>query len=111
MTPAPLPLGLRLTLGVTLLLFAGLYALGLALQLGVSRYRARWPHHALFFLVSASTALTGALVWWSGRPWWPLALALGLLLAMPATRPGRPGHALLASGCGLALGLAAWRLY
>ena len=104
MTPAPLPPSLKLALAATLLLFAGLYALGLALQLGVSR------HRALFFLVSASTALTGALVWWSGRPWWPLGVALGLLLAMPATRPGRPGHALLASGCGLALGVAAWRL-
>lgn len=109
MTPAPLPL--RLTLAVTLLLFAGLYALGLALQLGASRHRARWPHHALFFLVSLGTALTGALAWGAGRPWWPLGVGLGLLLAMPATRPGRPGHALLASGCGLALGLAAWRLY
>ncbi|MGI8748409.1 MAG: hypothetical protein ACR2J4_08710 [Deinococcus sp.] len=111
MIPAPLPPGLKLALAATLLLFAGLYALGLALQLRVSRHRARWPHHALFFLVSASTALTGGLAWRSGRVWWPLGVALGLLLAMPATRPGRPGHALLATGCGLALGLAAWQLY
>lgn len=82
----------RLALLVTGALLAALLGLGLSLQLGWRRNAARWPHHALFFAVTALTALSTLLAARVGARWWALLPALGLLLSMPATKPGRAQH-------------------
>lgn len=82
----------RLALLLTAALLAALLGLGLSLQLGWRRDAARWPHHALFFAVTALTGLSAVLAAQIGARWWALLPALGLLLSMPATKPGRAGH-------------------
>lgn len=69
-----------------------LLLLGLSLQLGWRRDQARWPHHALFFLVCAALLVSVLLVWREGGRWWGLLPALLALLSMPRTRPGRANH-------------------
>ncbi|ULH14641.1 hypothetical protein MF271_11545 [Deinococcus sp. KNUC1210] len=76
----------------TLLLLAALLLLGLSLQLGWRRSAARWPHHLLYFLVTAGTLIAAGLAGLVGKPWWPAALLVLLLLGMSRTRPGRPAH-------------------
>ena len=76
----------------TLLLLAVLMLLGLNLQLGWRRSAARWPHHALYFLVTVGTLGAAVLAALAHRPWWPAALLTLLLLGMSRTRPGRPAH-------------------
>lgn len=98
-----------LTTGGLLLLLLGL---GLSLQLGWRRDRARWPHHALFFAVCAGAVLSVALGALAGSRWWALLPALALLLGMTRTRPGRAGHWRLALVGAAAYGLGAalaWR--
>ncbi|WP_216325385.1 hypothetical protein [Deinococcus aestuarii] len=95
----------RLALLVTAALLGGLLALGLGLQLGRRRLRARWVHHALFFAVCAGVGLSGLL---SGLRGLALLPALALLLLMPRTRPGRAGHWRLALGCAAAFGVGLW---
>ena len=94
---------------LALLLSAGLLALllglGLSLQLGWRRDLARWPHHALFFAVCAGVLVCGVLAGWRGL--WLLP-ALGLLLTMPRTTPGRANHWQRALLCAAAFGLGAW---
>ncbi|MFC4427418.1 hypothetical protein [Deinococcus navajonensis] len=97
---------LSLSLNATLLV--GLLAFGLSLQLGRGRRRARWPHHALYFLVVVGTALSALLAAVDGGRGWALLPALGLLLTMPRTRPGQAGHWRLALLCALAYTLGAW---
>ena len=98
---------LHLTLLTTGALLVTLLGLGLSLQLGWRRDRARWPHHALFFAVCAGTGLALALALLGGGRWWALLPALILLLGMTRTRPGRPGHWRLALLCAVAYGLGA----
>ncbi|WP_135228723.1 hypothetical protein [Deinococcus fonticola] len=82
----------HLALNVTALLLAGLLLLGLSLQRGWRQDQARWPHHALFFAVTVSLALSLFLLWRRHLPVWPLLPALALLLSMPLTRPGQANH-------------------
>ncbi|MFC4639636.1 hypothetical protein [Deinococcus hohokamensis] len=103
----------HLSLGLTAALLLALLVLGVSLQLGWTHGRqgralARWPHHALFFLVVLGTAVSALLAARAGDRAWALLPALGLLLAMPRTRPGQAGHWRLALGCALAYGLGAW---
>lgn len=91
----------------TLLLLAALMALGLSRQLRRQLSRqsgpaagpraARWPHHALYFLVTAGTVLVGVLAVTSHRPWWPALGLTALLLGMSRTRPGHSAHWRLAA--------------
>ncbi|BDP40958.1 hypothetical protein DAETH_09270 [Deinococcus aetherius] len=94
----------RLALLLTAALMAGLLTLGLGLQLGW-RLTARWVHHALFFVVCVGAGLSGVL---SGPRGLALLPALGLLLLMPRTRPGRAGHWRLALLCAAAFGAGMW---
>ncbi|GGR02108.1 hypothetical protein [Deinococcus ruber] len=91
----------HLVSATTLLLLVALLLLGLSLQLGWRRSAVRWPHHALYFLVTAGTLITAVLAALAGKPWWPAALLVLLLLAMSRTRPGRPAHWRLALVVGL----------
>lgn len=98
----------HLALSLTAALLLGLLTLGLGLQRG--RWKVvRWLHHVLFFAVCAGAGLSALLAWRSGG--WLLLPALGALLLMPRTRPGRADHwrgALVAAGL-FALGTwAAW---
>lgn len=103
----------HLSSGLSAALLLALLALGLSLQRGWKarnggRDRVRWPHHALFFLVVLGTALSALLSGRAGARGWALLPALGLLLAMPRTRPGQAGHWRLALLCALAYALGAW---
>lgn len=100
----------RTALLLTAALLCALLALGLSLQRGLHGGRpvSRLWHHALFFAVCAGTALCGGLAWLAGARGWALLPALGLLLLMPRTRPGRANHWRLALGCAAAFGLGAW---
>ncbi|WP_425146232.1 hypothetical protein [Deinococcus sp.] len=82
----------HLALGVTSLLLTVLTVLGLSLQLGWRRSAARWPHHALYFLVIAGTLLSGLLALLGGQRWWPWLPVLALLLGMGRTRAGSRAH-------------------
>ena len=82
----------HLTVSLTLLLLTLLLLLGLSLQLGFRRSAARWPHHALYFLVTAGTLLSAVLAALAGRLWWPAVALVALLLGMSRTRPGRAAH-------------------
>ena len=81
-----------MALTVTALLLVGLMFLGLSLQLGWRKDQTRWPHHALYFAVTVSLAVTLLLMWQSGFSPWPLVPALLLLLSMPLTKPGKTNH-------------------
>ncbi|MPY66902.1 hypothetical protein F8S09_09395 [Deinococcus sp. SDU3-2] len=98
---APHQLPLALTAALLLLLLT----LGLGLQLG--RWRVvRWLHHALFFAVCVGVGFSALLGWRSGG--WALLPALGALLLMPRTKPGRADHwrgALVSAGL---FALGAW---
>lgn len=90
----------------------GLYASNVLLGVGVqtrvvSTRRWRWVHHALYAAVVAGAALAVLGLARLGRAWWPLALTLAALVAMPRLRGGTRAHALVGS-----LGLAgyAWAL-
>ncbi|GGM04484.1 hypothetical protein [Deinococcus aerophilus] len=98
----------HLSLLLTGALLGLLCLLGLSLQLGWRAGASRAPHHALFFGVCVGTLVALALSGWAGGRWWALLPALGLLLLMPRTRPGRAGHWRLALWCALAYGLGAW---
>jgi hypothetical protein len=101
----------RLVLAVTGALLLALMALGLSLQLGFRRHAARWPHHALYFVVILGTAGAAALAWRTGAAFWALAPALALLLGMARTRPGAAGHWRLALAAAAAYVLGAWRAW
>ncbi|GBF05438.1 hypothetical protein DAERI_040198 [Deinococcus aerius] len=88
-------------------LLAALLALGLSLQLG-RRGIPRVTHHALFFAVCAVVGVAAFLSLRAGARGWALLPALGLLLLMPRTRPGRANHWGLALACAAAFGLGAW---
>jgi hypothetical protein len=97
----------------TLLLLAALMTLGLSRQLGErrgdgERISARWPHHALYFLVMVGTLLVGVLALLGGRPWWPALLLTVLLLGMSRTRPGQSTHWQLATLIAALYLAAAW---
>jgi len=94
----------RLALLVTAALLAALLTLGLGLQRRWWR-GARWPHHALFFLVVTGVAFAVLIGGWAGTALLP---ALILLLLMPRTRPGQANHWQLALACALAYVLGAW---
>lgn len=98
----------HLALSLTAALLLGLLALGLGLQLGRWRTQ-RGLHHVLFLAVCVGAGLSALLAWHSGG--WALLPALGALLLMPRTKPGRADHwrgALVAAGL-FALGMwAAW---
>ncbi len=98
----------HLALLVTAALLFGLLLLGLSLQLGGGRSVARELHHALFFAVCVGAALSAGLSWRAGTRGWALLPALGLLLLMPRTRPGRGDHWRLALACAGAYGLGLW---
>ncbi|GGO23298.1 hypothetical protein [Deinococcus humi] len=98
----------HVALVLTGLLLAALSLLGLSLQVGWRRDAARWPHHALFFIVCAGVLICGALAFAVGQRWWALLPALALLLLMPRTRPGRAGHWRLALVCAFAYAVGAW---
>lgn len=83
-----------------------LLALGLRLQLGLPGAARRW-HHLLFFAVCVGTLAAGILA--GQRGLWLLP-ALLLLLLMPLTKPGRPGHWRLALLSALAFGWGAYRV-
>ncbi|WP_029475712.1 hypothetical protein [Deinococcus frigens] len=85
-----------------------LSVLGLSLQLGWRAGASRRPHHILFFAVCMGVVVCLALTFAVGERWWALLPALGLLLLMPRTRPGRAGHWRLALACALAYGLGTW---
>lgn len=93
---------------MTAALLLALLLLGLSLQRGWRWGVARWMHHALFFAVCVGVALSAGLSWRAGERGWALLPALGLLLLMPRTRPGQPGHWQLALGCAAAYGLGLW---
>lgn len=98
----------RLALLLTASLLTALLALGLSLQRGRGRRVPRVTHHALFFAVCVSVGLTALLSGRAGTRGWALLPALGGLLLMPRTRPGRAGHWRLALACAAAFGLGAW---
>lgn len=98
----------RSLLLLTGLLLAALLGLGLGLQLGWRRDRARWPHHALYFAVTALTGIGALLTGQAGGRGWAWLPALGLLLSMPATRPGRADHWRRALLCAAAFLAGAW---
>ncbi|MDL2343946.1 hypothetical protein QOL99_07255 [Deinococcus sp. MIMF12] len=95
----------HLALLLTAALLLGLLTLGLGLQLG--RWKVvRWLHHALFLAVCVGVALSGLLGWRSGG--WALLPALGALLTMPRTRPGRADHWQRALASAGLFALGAW---
>lgn len=98
----------HLALGGTAALLLALLGLGLSLQLGYRRGAARWPHHALYFAVVAGTLVSALLAWTSGARAWALLPAALLLLGMPCTRPGTPGHWRLAVLAAAAYALGLW---
>lgn len=100
---------MTLALYGALTFFALNFALGVSLQLG-SRWHPRALHHALYFLTCACTALALVLAWRGAQAWWPFALLLGALLAVPRTHPGKADHALLACALGALFALTAWRM-
>lgn len=100
----------HLALSVTAGLLLALLVLGLGLQRRRWRVARVW-HHGLFFAVCAGTVLSLGLAYRAGTGAWGLWPALGLLLTMPRTRPGRADHwqRALASAGLFALGAwAAW---
>ncbi len=98
----------RLALLLTAALLTALLALGLSLQLGLRRAIPRVTHHALFFAVCVAVGLAAFLSLRAGARGWALLPALGLLLLMPRTRPGRADHWRLALACAAAFGLGLW---
>lgn len=97
----------RAALLLTAALLTALLLLGLSLQRGKRPVSRLW-HHALFFVVCAGTIFAAGLAWWAGERGWALLPALGLLLLMPRTRPGRADHWRLALACAAAFGLGMW---
>lgn len=81
-------------------LFLATFLLGILVQLGIVDTKPfRWLHHALFFLVLASTALAAAWGILRGEPYgWLLLPVLLLYYFLPRIRAGTPGHAALAGG-------------
>lgn len=97
----------HLALLTTAALLLALLLLGLGLQL--RRWRvARSLHHVLFFAVCVGVAGSALLAWRASAGAWALLPALGLLLTMPRTRPGRADHWRRALGCALLFGVGAW---
>lgn len=78
-------------------LLALLMLLGLARQTG--RPVPRQAHHLTYFAVCAATGGTAVYLQRQGKRGWALWPALALLLSMPRTQPGRPGHWQRALGC------------
>ena len=105
MTTEPLAHGALLLTGA---LLTALLGRGLSLQLRWRRDLARWPHHALFFVVCVGTLLAALLSALAGGRWWALLPAFALLLSMARTRPGRADHWQRALACTLAYVLGAW---
>ncbi|WP_261664140.1 hypothetical protein [Deinococcus sp. Marseille-Q6407] len=97
----------HLALALTGFLLLTLLTLGLGLQLRLWQTARRW-HHLLFFAVVTGVLLSGGLAWRAGRTWLWLLPALGLLLLMPRTRPGRGDHWRLALVSAAAFVLGAW---
>jgi hypothetical protein len=80
-------------------LFLANFALGVLVQFGlVDTKPFRWLHHALFFAVFASAAISVAAGFWRGDGYaWALLPVLVLFLLLPRIRAGTVGHAALAS--------------
>jgi hypothetical protein len=75
------------------LLYLANVALGAGLQLRLWRlHRARWVHHALYFLVCVASALAAYGLWASERRWWPLLLTGACLAVLPRARGGSGQH-------------------
>ncbi|MBB5235157.1 hypothetical protein [Deinococcus budaensis] len=100
----------HLALLLTALLLLALLGVGLGAQSRRLRL-ARALHHGLFFAVCAGVVASAGLAYRAGAWAGALLPALGLLLSMPLTRPGRADHwrRALASAGLFALGAwAAW---
>lgn len=79
-----------------------LYVANLALGMGVqfrvvSTRRFRWVHHALYAVVFAGALAAALGLILTGSRWWPLALTLGALAALPRYRGGTRQHMGLAA--------------
>ena len=79
-------------------LFLANFALGVAVQTRLVNTKPfRWLHHALFFLVFVSTAVTALAGFVYGAPYrWPLLAGLVLFAVLPYVRAGSFGHVALA---------------
>jgi hypothetical protein len=81
---------------VGVLLYAANVALGAGLQLRLwSLHRARWVHHALYFLVFVSAAAAGWVLFILERRWWGLLPTFICLFVLPRARGGSQSHLLL----------------
>jgi hypothetical protein len=85
---------------IAMVLFVANFALGVLVQFHIVDTKPfRWLHHALFFAVFASAALTAGVGFLQGAPYrWILLPVLILFALLPRIRAGTPGHAALASG-------------
>jgi hypothetical protein len=77
-----------------------LYLANLTLGFGLQRrwwhlHRARWVHHALYFLVFVSTAGATLTLWQLERRWWSLLPTLVCLFTLPRARGGSRRHMVL----------------
>ncbi len=74
-------------------LYVSNLALGAGLQLRLWHlHRAKWVHHALYFLVCVGTALAAYALYSSGRRWWALIPTGACLALLPRARGGSGRH-------------------
>ena len=83
-----------------MVLFLANFALGVLVQFRIVDTKPfRWLHHAPFFAVFASAALTAGAGFLQGAPYrWVLSPVLVLFAVLWRVRAGTPGHAALAGG-------------
>ena len=85
---------------IAMVLFVANFALGVLVQFRIVDTKPfRWLHHALFFAVFASAAVSVGVGFLQGAPYrWVMLPVLVLFAFLPRVRAGTPGHAALASG-------------
>jgi hypothetical protein len=89
----------------------GLYVSNLLLGIGVqlrlvSTKRARWVHHALYFVVFISAIAATVLYYLAQLLWWPLLITLVMLAVLPRFKGGTRIHMYLTITGGLGYILA-----